>query len=65
MLDKIKTYSYEKVLPILITAILSALISILGNILSAYTGSQTIHTNPETVGTLGLVLKSVHTSIKA
>ena len=54
-----KHFFYEKVLPILITSLCSALISILGNIISAYTGDKTLHTSPEVVGSTGLAIKSM------
>lgn len=54
-----KQFFIEKILPILITSLCSALISILGNIISAYTGNHTIQTNPETVGVIGGALKSI------
>lgn len=59
-----KRFFYDKIIPICVTAILSALISILGNILSAYTGDHAIKTDPKTVGAVGIALKSIYLTIK-
>lgn len=54
-----KQFFNDKILPIIITAILSALISMLTNLLSAYTGATAFHTDPATTGIIGLSLKSI------
>jgi hypothetical protein len=55
-----KKFCYDKILPIIITAFLSAMISIFTNILAQYTGVEALRTNPESVGVIGLALKTAH-----
>jgi len=55
-----KKYLYDHILPIIVTALLSALISIFTNILAQYTNLTILQTNPEATGILGMALKTAH-----
>lgn len=49
----------KKILEILITALISAGIAFLSNLLTQLTGQNIMHTSPETAGTVGAVIASV------
>ena len=58
-----KDFFIQKILPILITAILSALISTLQNILAQYIGNPKIHSDPVVAGSIGIAIKAFHQNI--
>jgi hypothetical protein len=49
----------QKIIEILITALLSAGIAFLSNVLSAVTNANLLHTNPETVGIIGGTIHTI------
>jgi len=55
-----KQFFFDKILPVLITAICSALITILTNIIAYYTKNTDIIANPVISGIIGASLKTAH-----
>jgi hypothetical protein len=49
----------KKIIEILITALISAGIAFLTNLLSAYTNTTQIHASPEIAGGLGVIISTV------
>ena len=60
-----KDYFIHKILPILITSALSALIAFLQNVLTGMTTAELPHNDPATAGAIGAILKGIHNQFKA